>query len=74
METISMKLPAGLHAKLTEIAAQTERSKSYILRKALQEYLEDQEDYLLAVRLIKETKGEELISLDEMKKKYGLEN
>ena len=39
MKTISLKLPAGLHAKLDRAAKQSKQSKSEVVRAALEQYL-----------------------------------
>jgi hypothetical protein len=39
MKTISLKLPAALHAKLTRAAKQGKRSKSETVRAALEHFL-----------------------------------
>lgn len=49
MATISTKIPDDLNAALTELAKQMERTKSYIILKAIKNYVlelqEDIEDY-----------------------------
>ena len=42
MKTISLKLPAGLHAKLERAARQNKQSKSDIVRSALEHFLNGQ--------------------------------
>jgi Arc/MetJ-type ribon-helix-helix transcriptional regulator len=39
MKTISLKLPAGLHAKLDRAAKQRKQSKSDVVRTALEHFL-----------------------------------
>jgi Arc/MetJ-type ribon-helix-helix transcriptional regulator len=39
MKTISLKLPAGLHAKLDRAAKQRKQSKSDVVRAALEQFL-----------------------------------
>jgi Arc/MetJ-type ribon-helix-helix transcriptional regulator len=39
MKTISLKLPAGLHARLDRAAKQRKRSKSEVVRAALEQFL-----------------------------------
>ena len=45
---IAVRLPEELERRLDELAAQTGRSRSYYVRRAIEEFLEDREDYLLA--------------------------
>ncbi|MBI4827543.1 MAG: ribbon-helix-helix protein, CopG family [Nitrospinae bacterium] len=46
----SVRLPDKLDRGLEELAQKTGRSKAYYIREAIQEYLEDRRDYLMAVR------------------------
>jgi RHH-type rel operon transcriptional repressor/antitoxin RelB len=69
-EMIAVRLPENLEKKLEQLAAKTNRTKSYYMRKALEEYLEDEADYLLAIERIQ--KDNPRISLDEMEKRLGL--
>jgi len=69
---IAVRLPESLEKKLDQLAARTNRTKSYYLRKALEEYLEDEADYLLAIERMQSDNPR--ISLDEMEKRLGLED
>ena len=55
MSTITARIPDDLNAALIEVAKQTERSKSHIILKAIQNYVlelqEDIEDYNNAVEV-----------------------
>ena len=42
MNTISLKLPAALHAKLTRVAKQRRQTQSELVRTALEEFLNGQ--------------------------------
>ncbi len=46
--TLSVRLPESLSSRLTSIAAETERSKSYHLQKALEYYFEEIADLEIA--------------------------
>ncbi len=46
--TLSVRLPESLSNRLASVAIETERSKSYLLQKALEYYLEDVADLQLA--------------------------
>lgn len=62
---LALRLPVDLEKRLEELAKKTGRSKSYYARLAIEEFLQDQEDYLLAIsRLEKELPG---IPIDEVK-------
>jgi RHH-type rel operon transcriptional repressor/antitoxin RelB len=67
----SVRLSDRLAAELDEVAATTERSKSFVIQKALEAYLEEQADLQIALdRLNNPADG--VISLDEMRAELGL--
>lgn len=68
--TISVRLPEQLESRLAYLVDKTGRSKSYYVTKAIQKFLEDQEDYLLAISRLEEQNPR--ISLEELEKKLGL--
>ncbi len=65
-----VRIPVALDERLTRLAQRTGRSKSYYARKALETFIEDTEDYLLAVASYESSK--KTTSLDELRKKYKL--
>ena len=73
METAVVRISKTLDERLDALAAKTGRRKSYYASKALETYLEDQEDYLLAVASYEESKGKRRYTLDELEKRLGLE-
>ncbi|MRI58902.1 MAG: CopG family transcriptional regulator [Epsilonproteobacteria bacterium] len=64
---ISVRLDKELEEKLNRLSALTKRPKSFFIKEALREYLDDILDALEAQRRVDEKKRE-LITLDEMKK------
>ena len=69
---LSVRIPDKLENRLAQLANETNRSKSYYVQRALEEFLEDQEDYLIALARLEE-KGPN-ISLADAKKELGLED
>lgn len=69
---IAVRLPESIEKKLDQLAVRTNRTKSYYIRKAIEEFLEDEADYILALERIQ--KNNPRISLAEMEKKLGLED
>jgi RHH-type rel operon transcriptional repressor/antitoxin RelB len=68
---LSVRLSAKLEARLTRLAKRTGRTKAYYAKKAIEEFLEEQEDYFIALsRLEEKLPG---IPLQEVVKKLGLE-
>jgi len=70
--TIAIKLSPELEERLSTLAKNTHRSKSYYARTAIEHYIEDLEDYYLAVQKL-ETKGR-LYTLEEVKKNSDLDD
>ena len=62
---ISVRLDQKLEKELEEIAKITNRPKSFFIKEALKEYLEDIKDILEAKERISDPKRE-LITLDEL--------
>jgi RHH-type transcriptional regulator, rel operon repressor / antitoxin RelB len=67
-----VRIPVALDERLTRLAAKTGRSKTYYARKALETFLEDTEDYLLAVASYESSK--KTIPLEELRKKFKLQD
>ena len=65
---IALRVSEDTEKRLAHIATATERSKSFHVRRALEAYLEDQEDYLLATAIKERVrlKKEKTYSLDEV--------
>ena len=68
---ISVRLPKNLASQLDSIAKETERSRSFIIQKALEFYIEDFADLQIALERLYD-KGDEIISVKEMRKSLGL--
>lgn len=65
-----VRLSQELEQKLTLLSNTTGRTKTYYIKKALEEYLEDQEDIMLAIARTKQP--DEFYSLQELDKILGL--
>lgn len=68
---ISVRIPKDLADQLDSIAKETERSRSFIIQKALESYIEDFADLQIALDRLHD-KGDEIISSNEMRKSLGL--
>jgi len=68
---ISVRLDQKLEKELEEIAKITNRPKSFFIKEALKEYLEDIKDILEAKERISDPKRE-LITLDELKRELDV--
>lgn len=72
MSSLSFNAPEEVKNKLDFFARKLKRSKAFIMREALQEYLEDLQDYTEAVRYEKKRDPRENLSLAAIKRKYKL--
>ncbi len=66
---LGIRLEPELESRLERLAKETGRSKSYYVKLAIRQYLEDREDYLLGIAALE--RNEPRISLEEMKRKLG---
>jgi len=69
---LAVRLPETLDKRLTELSEQTDRPKSYYVRQAIKAFLEDHEDYLLAIARLE--KKNPRLSLEEIEKRLGMED
>ena len=69
---LAVRFPKDLEHRLVKLSSQTGRTKSHYLKKALEEYLEEHEDFLLAVARLE--KKNPRISLKELEKKLNVES
>ena len=72
MTVITTRISNELDIILSNVAKEIDRPKGYIIRKAIESYIEEKADLLIALSRIE--KEEEVISLEDIKKKYGLED
>ena len=69
--TISLRLKDNIFEKLEFLCKDLDRNKSYIIKKALERYLEDYSDYQIALDRLRD-KDDEIISSVEMRKRLEL--
>lgn len=69
---LAVRLDSEMKEKLDNLARETGRSKSYYVKQAIQNFLEDREDYLLALAVLE--KNEATKSLAEVRESLGLDN
>ncbi|MDA4116319.1 MAG: ribbon-helix-helix domain-containing protein [Thaumarchaeota archaeon] len=65
-EAVSLRLPEDLAERLEKLSKSIDRSKTYIVTKALAEYLEEYEDYLIALHRLND-KDDKIVSEKEIK-------
>lgn len=68
---ISVRIPDELASKLSEIAKETERPKSFHIQKALEAYFEDLADLQIALDRLFD-RADPVVSMNDMRKEIGL--
>jgi len=68
---ISIRLPDAVVKKLAQVAHETERSRSFIVQKAVEIYLDDFADLQVALDRLRDP-ADPVISGEEMRKALGL--
>ena len=74
--TTAVRLPETLEKRLNHLAKETHRSKSFYIKRAVEDFLEEREDYLLALAIKEriDSGKEKTYSLEEVEKMAGLKN
>ena len=71
--SISIRIPDDLAQSLESLAETIDRPKTYVIRKAIEEYLRDYADYLIALQRLKD-KEDGIVSDGEMMELLGIQN
>jgi RHH-type transcriptional regulator, rel operon repressor / antitoxin RelB len=69
---LAVRLSNETENRINRLAEKTGRSKSYYVRKAIEEFLEDEEDYLLAISRLEEKN--QRISFEKVRQLVGMED
>lgn len=71
---VSIRLPEDLNSRLSNLAVQTGRSKTFYMLEALKAHLDDLEDVYLAERELEAVRAgkSKTVPLEEVMKQYGL--
>jgi len=69
---LAVRLPEIVEHELEDLAKKTGRTKSYYARLAIEEFLEDEADYRIALSRLESKKS--TISLEDLEKKIDLES
>jgi RHH-type rel operon transcriptional repressor/antitoxin RelB len=75
-QMIGIRIPRSIAERLETLALRTGRSKTYYIREAIVEHLDDLEDVYLAEQVLERVRrGEESVSsLEDVERRLGLEN
>lgn len=71
--SISVRLPESTAKALNELANATERSRTYLILRALETYLAEYADYQVALDRLRD-KDDPVISAAELRKRLGRKN
>jgi RHH-type transcriptional regulator, rel operon repressor / antitoxin RelB len=73
---IAVRLPPDLEERLDRLAKQTGRTKTYYVREAIIEHLDEMEEVYLAEQVLERVRAgkEETVSLEALTQKYGLDD
>ena len=70
-DAISIRLPKELLDELDKLASATDRSRTFLVREAVETYVSDYSDYRVALdRLL--DKNDEIIEGSELRKRLGI--
>jgi RHH-type rel operon transcriptional repressor/antitoxin RelB len=68
---LTVRLTPQMETRLAQLAKRTGRSKSHYAKQAIAEFLDDQEDYLIAISRLEDDLPS--IPLDKVAKRLGLD-
>jgi RHH-type rel operon transcriptional repressor/antitoxin RelB len=68
---LGVRLEPELEKRLERLAKKTGRTKSFYAQEAIRQYVEEREDYLLAVEV--SGRNEKTFGLDDVRQKLGLD-
>lgn len=71
---LAIRLDPALEERLSALAAKTGRTKTFYARAAIEEYIEDMEDYFLAEERMRDFRPGDGIPLDQVKAELGLDD
>jgi len=71
---LSVRLNKKNEIFLNELSSKLKKPKAHFINEALEEYLEDKLDYMEACEILANSKDEDLVSWEEVKAQYGLQN
>jgi len=69
--SITVRIPDNLANQIDELAVSLERSRAYLVKKAVEMYLSEYADYLIALERLRD-KDDDIISETEMRQSLGI--
>jgi predicted DNA-binding protein len=71
--SVSVRLPDDMADSLKSLSETIDRSKAYIIKKALQVYMDEYSDYLIAQERLND-RNDKVVSGDELTEQVGLQD
>lgn len=71
--SLTIRIPDDIARRLDALARSLDRPKSYIVKKAMESYLDEYSDYLIALDRIRD-KDDAIISSEELRRRLALED
>ncbi len=71
VKLLSVRLPRGLTVALDRVASTVDRPRSYLVRKAIEAYLDEYAEYQIALDRLRD-KDDKVISSKEFRKRLAL--
>jgi RHH-type rel operon transcriptional repressor/antitoxin RelB len=73
---IAVRVPEEIEMRLDRLAKLTGRTKTYYVREAIEDHLDDLEEAYLAEKVLEKVRSgrEKLIPFEDIMKQYGLED
>jgi RHH-type rel operon transcriptional repressor/antitoxin RelB len=71
--SLTIRIPDDIARRLDALARSLDRPKSYIVKKAMESYLEEYSDYLIALDRLRD-KDDAIISSEELRRRLALED
>ena len=71
VKPLSVRLPEGIMHALDRVASDVDRPRSYLIRKAVESYLDEYAEYQVALDRLRD-KDDKVISGKELRKRLGL--
>jgi predicted DNA-binding protein len=70
-KTVSIRLPEDISQELDKVSREINRNKTFIIRSAIERYLDEYADYQIALDRLRD-KDDKIISADEMRGLLGV--
>ena len=71
IKPLSVRLPEGVMHALDRVASDVDRPRSYLIRKAVESYLDEHAEYQIGLDRLRD-KDDKVISGKELRKRLGL--